>query len=118
MLLAATAISILMALAPAPAEPDLVYVGTYNVTAYSYTEGGGENYYTAGGYEPEPWYTVAATEEFDLGTILYIEDVGEVQVQDRGAFPEGVIDLHVGYMDPEEWGVQKKDVYIVAGGEQ
>lgn len=112
-------LSILMALTTPPGCPDVTqeYVGVYQITAYSYEEGGGENYFTAGGYTPTPWYTVATTDEFELGTILYIEDIGEVQVQDRGAFPEGVIDLHVGHMDPEEWGVQQKKVYIVGGSQ-
>lgn len=97
------------------AEPQVTYeyAGTYTVTAYNYSEGGGENYYTAGGYEPIPYYTVATTEEFPLGTILYIEDLGEVQVQDRGNFQADWIDLHIGYDPIESWDMRPREVYIV-----
>ena len=83
--IAAAAVSVLITFAPVPADtaPEMEYVGDYRVTAYAYYEGGGENYYTAGGYTPTPYYTVATGDEFDLGTILYIEGIGEVQVQDR-----------------------------------
>lgn len=89
------------------------YVGTYTVSAYNYYEGGGENYYTAGGYEPTPYYTVAASEDFPMGTILYIEDLGEVQVQDRGGFPSDWIDLHIGYNPIESWDMREREVYII-----
>jgi 3D (Asp-Asp-Asp) domain-containing protein len=92
--------------------PDMEYVGTYEVTAYSYHEGNGENYATAYGYEPEPYYTVAA-KGFEPGTFLFVEGVGRVQVQDTGAFPENVIDLHIGYDNPDEWGRQERKVWIV-----
>ena len=96
-------------------EPQVTYeyAGTDTVTAYNYHEGGGENYYTAGGYTPTPYYTVATTEEFPLGTILYVEDLGEVQVQDRGNFPENWIDLHIGYDSIESWDMREREVYIV-----
>jgi hypothetical protein len=42
------------------------YVGDYTVSAYNFSEGGGENYFTAGGYEPVPYYTVAASEDFPI----------------------------------------------------
>lgn len=94
-------------------EPYMEYVGDYRVTAYAYYEGGGENYYTAGGYEPVPYYTVATGDEFDLGTILYIEGIGEVQVQDRGGFGPGIIDLHIGYDPMESFEDRVREVYIV-----
>ena len=97
--------------------PVYEYMGDYRVTAYAYYEGGGENYQTAGGYTPVPYYTVATNEEFDLGTILYIEDIGEVQVQDRGGFPEGIIDLHIGYDSMDSFDDRVRKVYIVKKGE-
>lgn len=114
-MIAEVIVSALMAVSVAQveAEPTLDYLGTYQITAYSYEEGGGENYYTAGGYEPIPWYTCAAPYDVPMGTILYIEDFGEFQVQDRGAFPSYIIDVHVGYDDPDVIGLQEKDVYIV-----
>ena len=95
----------------------MTYVGTYTVTAYNFAEGGGENYYTAGGYEPIPYYTVATTEEFPIGTILWIEDLGEVQVQDRGNFPADWIDLHIGYDDIDSWDMRERKVYIIERSE-
>lgn len=95
------------------AEPEMEYVGDYRVTAYAYYEGDGENYYTAGGYTPTPYYTVATGDEFDLGTVLYIEGIGEVQVQDRGGFGPGIIDLHIGYDPMESFEDTTRAVYIV-----
>ena len=109
----AIVISIAISTAPLPAQPDLEYVGDYRVTAYAYYEGGGENYYTAGGYTPTPYYTVATGTEFDLGTILYIEGIGEVQVQDRGGFGPGIIDLHIGWDSMDSFEDRTRAVYIV-----
>lgn len=86
-------------------------VGTYTISAYSYSEGYGENYKTAGGYTPEPYYTIATTEEYRIGEKLYIDGVGEVQVQDRGNFPTSRIDLHVGHNNPTRFGLKKRKVY-------
>lgn len=107
--------SVSVSQAQVEAEPQVVYeyVGTYTVTAYNYSEGGGENYYTAGGYTPTPYYTVATTDEFPIGTILYIEDLGEVQVQDRGNFRADWIDLHIGYDPINSWDMREREVYIV-----
>lgn len=91
----------------------MTYVGDYRVTAFNYSEGNGENYYTASGAEPIPYYTVATNEEFDFGTILYIEDIGIVEVQDRGNFEEGIIDLHIGHTPIEEFEDTTHSVYIV-----
>ena len=93
--------------------PVTEYVGEYRITAYSYEESNGENYGTAGGYTPVPYYTVAATIEFEFGTVLFIEGVGFVQEQDRGAFPEGTLDLHIGHDDPNEFDTGYKGVYVV-----
>ena len=95
------------------AEPSMEYVGDYRVTAYAYYEGDGENYYTASGATPVPYYTVATGDEFDLGTVLYIEGIGEVEVQDRGGFDEGIIDLHIGNDPMESFEDTTRAVYIV-----
>lgn len=95
------------------AEPSMEYVGDYRVTAYAYYEGGTENYYTASGMEPIPYYTVATGDEFDFGTVLYIEGIGEVQVQDRGGFGPGIIDLHIGDDPMESFEDTTRAVYIV-----
>lgn len=98
---------------PVIEEPAMEYVGDYRVTAYAFYEGDGENYQTAGGYEPVPYYTCATTEEFDFGTVLYIEGIGEVQVQDRGGFAPGIIDLHIGWDPMESFEDRTRAVYVV-----
>lgn len=94
-------------------EPEMEYVGEYRVTAFAYYEGSGENYRTASGAEPVPYYTCATTEEFPFGTLLYIEDIGIVEVQDRGAFPEGIIDLLIGNDPMSSFDDRTRKVYIV-----
>ena len=111
--IASVVLGLLISAATAPAEPEMIYVGDYRVTAYAYYEGGGENYYTAGGYTPTPYYTVATGPEFDFGTILYIEGIGEVQVQDRGGFSSGIIDLHIGYDPMSSFDDRVRSVYII-----
>ena len=96
-----------------PAEPVMEYVGDYRVTAYAYYEGGGENYSTASGATPVPYYTVATGSEFDFGTILYIEGIGEVEVQDRGGFDAGIIDLHIGNDPMESFEDTTRAVYVI-----
>lgn len=98
---------------PAVEEPAMEYVGDYRVTAFAYYEGGGENFSTASGATPIPYYTVATNDEFPFGTILYIDGIGEVEVQDRGAFPDGVIDLHIGYDSMESFEDTTRSVYVV-----
>ena len=95
------------------AEPSMEYAGDYRVTAYAYYEGGGENYSTASGATPVPYYTVATGEEFDFGTVLYIEGIGEVEVQDRGGFGPGIIDLHIGDDPMESFEDTTRAVYVV-----
>lgn len=107
MSIAKTAIVLLLSLS------SMQYIGDYTVSAYNYSEGGGENYYTAGGYEPTPYYTCAAPYDIPMGTVLYIEDLGEVQVQDRGNFPSDWIDLHIGYDSIDSWDMRSRKVYIV-----
>ncbi len=102
-----------VAAVPEPAEPEMEYVGDYRITAFNFEEGNGENMYTASGAEPVPYYTVATNDEFDFGTILYIEDIGIVEVQDRGAFPEGIIDLHIGWDPIESFDDRTRSVYVV-----
>lgn len=99
--------------APADTAPEMEYAGDYRVTAYAYYEGDGENFYTASGAEPVPYYTVATGSEFDFGTVLYIEGIGEVEVQDRGGFPPGIIDLHIGYDSMDSFEDRTRAVYIV-----
>jgi 3D (Asp-Asp-Asp) domain-containing protein len=91
------------------------YIGYFEVTAYSYAEGDGENYQTAGGYTPSPYYTVAVDPSvIPLGTRLYIEGIGEVQAQDTGGAVQGnIIDYHIGYDNCDSFGRQELKVYII-----
>lgn len=109
-MIATLAISLIMA--ATPQEDHLEYIGDYTVSAYNYYEGGGENYTTASGVEPEP-YTTIAMKGYPYGTELYIEDIGVVRVDDTGAFPPDRIDLHIGYDDCEAFGLQEKEVYKI-----
>lgn len=95
--------------------PAMEYVGDYRVTAYAYYEGGEENYYTASGATPVPYYTVATGSEFDFGTVLFIEGIGYVEVQDRGGFGDGIIDLHIGWDSMDSFEDRTRAVYIVRG---
>ena len=95
--------------------PAMEYCGDYRVTAYAYYEGGEENYYTASGATPVPYYTVATGDEFPFGTVLYIEGIGYVEVQDRGGFGEGIIDLHIGWDSMDSFEDRTRAVYIVQG---
>ena len=95
--------------------PAMEYCGDYRVTAYAYYEGGEENYYTASGATPVPYYTVATGDEFSFGTVLYIEGIGYVEVQDRGGFGEGIIDLHIGWDSMDSFEDRTRAVYIVQG---
>ena len=110
-MIASVILSLIMATTPV-----YEYMGTYEITAYNVYEGGGENYYTASGMEPVAWYTCATTSAIPFGTILYIEDIGEVIVADRGGptIESGQrIDVFVGTDSCETIGLQTKDVYIV-----
>ena len=96
-------------------KPERELLGTYEITAYSYNEGGGENYETKSGRTPEPYYTVAVDPDvIPLGTKLYIEGIGEVRADDTGGAVEGeVVDLHVGYDETESFGRQERKVYRI-----
>lgn len=113
--IAGAVISAIIALTPIEADtsPEMEYVGDYRVTAFAYYEGDGENMQTASGKEPVPYYTVATGEEFDFGTILYIEGLGEVEVMDRGGFPPGIIDYHIGWDSMDSFEDTTRAVYIV-----
>lgn len=102
-----------VAAVPEPAEPEMEYVGDYRVTAFNYEEGNGENYYTASGAEPIPYYTVATGDEFPFGTVLYIEGLGYAEVQDRGGFGPGIIDYHIGDDPMSSFEDRVRAVYVV-----
>ena len=88
---------------------------TFEITAYGYNEGYGENYKTATGATPKPYRTVAVDPEIiPLGTELYIDGIGKVKAEDTGGAVKGnVIDLHVGYDNCDQFGRQNREVYII-----
>jgi 3D (Asp-Asp-Asp) domain-containing protein len=113
-----TALAMLMSASVAHADVATVTkddLGTFEITAYSYNEGNGENYYTASQRNPVPYYTVAVDPNIiPLGTHLYIEGIGEVRADDTGGAVKGrVIDYHVGYDETDSFGRQHKKVYII-----
>lgn len=94
----------------APAEPtgDSSYVGTYELTAYTWT---GDP--CANGEFPTSGYTVACN-SLPLGTRVYIEGIGERVVEDTGGMGGGVVDI---YMDSHDsciqFGRQSANVYVI-----
>lgn len=95
---------------PEEAEPELEYIGTFEMTAYEWT-----GYPCANGRYPEVGYTVACN-SLPLGTKVYIEGVGYRVVEDRGAdwHADNWMDLYLGDVAScYEWGIRTVDVYIV-----
>ena len=90
-------------------------IGTFEITAYSYHEGNGENYETASQRTPEPYFSVAVDPDvIPLGTHLYIEGIGEVRADDTGGAVQGnVIDYHVGFDETDSFGRQEREVYVI-----
>lgn len=90
---------------PVYIEPQGGYVGTYEITAYTWTD----NTMANGEY---PYYGSVASCDFALGTTLYIEGVGTFVVNDVCP-SSGVIDV---YMDSYDacinFGRMSANVYI------
>ena len=91
-------------------EPEMEYLGTFEMTAYEWTGNP-----CANGNYPEVGYTVACN-SLPLGTTVYIEGVGYRVVEDRGAewHASNWMDLYLGDVAScYEWGIRSVDVYIV-----
>lgn len=91
-------------------EPEYIYLGTYQVTAYEWTGNP-----CANGNYPTEGYTIACN-SLPLGTTVYLEGIGYRTVEDRGAtwHSSNWIDLYLGDVAAcYAWGVQAIDVYIV-----
>ena len=58
-------------------------------------------------------YLFGLFERHRIGTVLYIEGIGYVEVQDRGGFGEGIIDLHIGWDSMDSFEDKQRAVYIV-----
>lgn len=98
------------------AEPELTYLGTYKITGYDACARccGKSDGITASGTRAEVGRTIATGREFDFGTRLYIEGIGERTVEDRGV-GNGCIDVfcadHPDCYALTGW----YDVYLVEG---
>jgi len=91
-------------------EPEMEYLGTFEMTAYEWTGNP-----CANGNYPEVGYTVACN-SLPLGTVVYIEGVGYRVVEDRGAdwHASNWMDLYLGDVSAcYEWGIRSVEVYIV-----
>jgi 3D (Asp-Asp-Asp) domain-containing protein len=91
-------------------EPEMEYLGTFEMTAYEWTGNP-----CANGRYPEVGYTVACN-SLPLGTTVYIEGVGYRVVEDRGAdwHASNWMDLYLGDVAScYEWGIRSVEVYIV-----
>lgn len=84
------------------------YIGTYRITAYEWTGNP-----CANGNYPTEYYTVACN-DLPLGTVVYIDGIGQRVVEDTGGGGSGWMDLYLGDVSAcYEWGVQYRDVYII-----
>ena len=83
-------------------------VGGVLLTAYEWT---GKP--CANGNWPTPGYTVASN-DYPLGTRIYIEGLGEFVVEDTGGMGSGVIDIYMGDVETcIQFGVQSGNVYVL-----
>lgn len=90
--------------------PERTYLGNYLITAYEDT-----GCACANGNYPSVGYTVAHN-TLPFGTKIYIEDVGERVVEDRGPsrFGSEWCDIYLGDSgECNAWGMQYKDVYLI-----
>ena len=103
----------------APPEPERVYLGLYYITGYDTCAAccGKTDGITASGTYATAGRTVAASLEFDFGTRLWIEGIGERVVEDRGgAIGGGRLDVvcndHAECYSITGW----YDVWLIVGG--
>lgn len=94
--------------APAESTGDSSYVGTYELTAYTWTGNP-----CANGEYPTSGYTVACN-SLPIGTRVYIEGVGERVVEDTGGMGGGVVDIYMDSYDScIQFGRQSANVYVI-----
>ena len=103
----------------APPEPERIYLGLYYVTGYDTCAAccGKTDGITASGTYATAGRTVAASSEFDFGTRLWIDGLGERIVEDRGgAIGGGRLDVvcedHDACYSITGW----RDVWLIVGG--
>lgn len=86
-------------------------LGTFQMTAYEW-----DGSRCANGNWPTEGYTVACN-SLPLGTVVFIEGIGERVVEDRGAtwHSDNWMDLYLGSVSAcNEFGVQNRNVYVVS----
>lgn len=89
---------------------DQTYVGTYSITAYTWTG----NTMANGEY---PYVGCAASCDLPIGTQIYIEGVGKYEIKDVCP-TSGVIDIYMNsYDDCITFGRRNAQVYILKNGE-
>lgn len=89
-------------------ESGLIYIGAYEITAYTWTGNP-----CANGNYPVEGYTIACN-DLPFGTRVYIDGVGERVVEDTGGGGYGWMDIYMGTESAcYEWGRQYRDVWIV-----
>lgn len=106
-------------LAPPVVEPERVYMGLYYVTGYDTCAAccGKSDGITASGTYATAGRTVAASSEFDFGTRLYIDGLGERVVEDRGgAIGGGRLDVVCNNHDECYAITGWYDVYLILEG--
>lgn len=82
------------------------YVGQYTITAYSWTD-----YPMANG--EYPYVGCAASNQFPIGTTIYIENIGTFTVLDRCG-NDGIVDIYMNTVDEcYQFGVQYANVYVI-----
>ena len=99
---------------PEPDEPEMTYIGTYYITGYDICVKccGKVDGITASGVQATVGRTIATGREFDFGTRLYIDGIGERVVEDRGV-KNGCIDVLCGD-HPECYAITGHyDVYLI-----
>lgn len=92
------------------AASNLVYLGTFEMTAYEWTGNP-----CANGNYPTQGYTVACN-SLPLGTQVYIDGYGYYVVEDCGASWHGDnwMDMYLGDVNAcYQWGIKYLDVYLV-----
>lgn len=83
-------------------------VGGVLLTAYEWT-----GHPCANGNWPTPGYTVASN-DYPLGTRIYIEGLGEFVVEDTGGMGSGVIDIYMGDVETcYQFGVQHGNIRVI-----
>lgn len=86
----------------------LVYLGTYELTAYAWTGNP-----CANGNYPQVGYTVASN-SIPMGSRILIEGYGEYVVEDCGGMAGNVIDVYMGDYDTcIQFGRRTAEVYLI-----